>query len=115
MRFILASLFLTASIAAAQAADVCAPVSAIKAELEAVEARAPDVTISVYYDMAFVNAFTDGLGIGLPPDAAPVGLVIAAGDNAAYVGLIEGGDCIRYSVYVQRRQYERAMEHVQGV
>lgn len=115
MRFILAALFLMASIAAAQAADVCAPVSTIKAELEAIKAKAPDVTISVSHDMAFVNAFTDGLGIGLPPDAAPIGLVIAAGDNVAYVGLIEDGECIRYSVYVQRRQYERAMEHVQGV
>lgn len=99
MRKILCAFAFVASLFAAPAmAQECRPVSHF-----AIEAGQLQMEVEIVRESekpGFIKAYNDELGLTLPPDSNPVGIFFAVSPRGVFVGLIEEGECIRYTLNV---------------
>lgn len=100
MRFIVAALAAIMLAAAPAAAGQCVPLPVVGAKIQAAGITADNIFATE--DVAFIDLYTKALGIGIPDDAAPVGLLLVRNGNRVLVSLVEqeNGYCVRYTAIV---------------
>ena len=100
MRFIAAALAAIMLAITPAAASQCLPLPVIGAQIQAAGITAADIFATE--DVSFVDLYTKALGIGIPDDAAPVGLLLVRNGDRVLVSLVENenGYCVRYTAIV---------------
>lgn len=102
MRFIAAALAAIMLAITPAAASQCVPLPAIGAQIQAAGITAADIFATE--DVTFVNLYTKALGIPIPDDAQPVGLLLVRNGDRVLVSLVENenenGYCVRYTAVV---------------
>lgn len=100
MRFIVAAIAALMLAVAPAAASQCVPLPVIGAQIQAAGLAAADIFATE--DVSFVDLYTKALGIPIPDDAAPVGLLLVRNGDRVLVSLAENQDgyCVRYTAVV---------------
>lgn len=100
MRFIVAAFAAIMLTIAPAAASQCVPLPAIGAQIQAAGIERGDIFATE--DVSFVDLYTKALGIGIPDDAQPVGLLLVRNGDRVLVSLVENQDgyCVRYTAVV---------------
>lgn len=100
MRFIVAAFAVIMLAIAPAAASQCVPLPVIGAQIQASGLTAADIFATE--DVSFVDLYTKALGIGIPDDAQPVGLLLVRNGDRVLVSLVENQDgyCVRYTAVV---------------
>src|SRR5690606_18342638 len=100
MRFIVAAFAAIMLAIAPAAASQCVPLPVIVAQIQAAGIEGGDIFATE--DVSFVDLYTKALGIGIPDDAQPVGLLLVRNGDRVLVSLVENQDgyCVRYTAVV---------------
>lgn len=95
------------------AASQCVPLPAIGAQIQAAGITAADIFATE--DVSFVDLYTKALGVGIPDDAEPVGLLLVRNGDRVLVSLVERdsadagqGYCVRYTAIVPLAAHQAA-------
>ena len=108
MRFIVAAFAAIMLAIAPAAASQCVPLPVIGAQIQAAGITAADIFATE--DVSFVDLYTKALGIGIPDDAQPVGLLLVRNGDRVLVSLVENqnGYCVRYTAVVPLAAHQAA-------
>lgn len=87
-------------------AQQCDPVPLVKGQLLALGVT--EDQIEIVEDVAFVNAYTRALGVGIPDGSEPKGILLVRGNGVFRFGLIEAAGCIRFHMTVPNAHHSLA-------
>lgn len=95
---------------AAAASPVCQPLPEIAKQLIEIGVKREQVFATS--DPSFVRVYHASLGINMPADAVPVGMIAVVTDKLAIVGIVEDrdGKCVRYTIRLSLPQHKKAFD-----
>lgn len=104
--FAIASLFPVA----ANAGQCEAPMAHLDAYQADADALSMPLSIRMEADHpGFAAVYSNALGLSIPADSQMVGIFFVEGPDAVFVGLIEVGGCVRYTIIIPRQAHDFAM------